>query len=98
MVGFNEARPATIWVVGGDVIVFWRKDGSHGWRDFSVGHSAMPMDEVLRVKSDLDGYIGGDPTWGIRYIPIYYLLSAYLAMWAGLLIWRKRKYEQRPVE
>ncbi len=30
-------------------------------------------------------------------IPYYQIVAGYLALWAGLLFWRNRKFEKRPV-
>jgi hypothetical protein len=59
----------------------------------------MPLEAArewrLRLIEERHWFV---PPNSYAFIPYYWIVLGYLAVWAGLLIWRKRMFDQRPVE
>jgi hypothetical protein len=89
------------WGIGlsaGELYAYQILDGWPSWPDVEVGQIEADPEEALEWKRMLVEPPQTIAHFHIIFIPYYWPVVGYLATWAGLLIWRKRKYEKRPVE
>lgn len=93
--GFGGPSHWTIGQCGGEVFVRWHSGESPDWRIFKAGHEKASVEQLREWKDDAAEYW---TTSGYFLLPYRLLVLYYLAVWAGLLTWRKRKIERRPVE
>lgn len=96
--GFMGGHPFGLGQVNGEIFPFWDSAGWPDRRVFEVSHQKASRDEVRRWKMALATWRERDPSYSIVFIPYYLPVTGYVAGWAGLLIWRKRKFEKPPVE
>lgn len=90
--GFAGARS---WVVGqaaGEVYLCWDTDGWPDWRSFNARNLEMSLDEARKVKGRMISLREVRPSHRFVFMPAYWLAIVYMAMWTGLLIWRRRKF------
>ena len=74
---------------------------SPGWLDsweVETFQYQVEPDEEVEWRRNLIEAPHVIPDFRVAFIPYYWPILAYLAIWAGLLILRKRKFERRPVE
>lgn len=95
--GFRGARYWVIGQMGGEVFAMWDAEGGPEWGEGVAEHKDMTVEVAKAEKgfwtTDNEWY----PSYRIIYIPYYWPVMGYLAAWAGLMIWRKQKFEKRPV-
>lgn len=106
VVGFDGYRSAAgvfgdpTWAieqVGGDVIVIWDSENWPDWRIFDAGHHEVSAEDASYTRRGMAYWSEQSPNLRHVFIPYYCLVFGYVAVWVGLLIWRKRKYEKRLV-
>lgn len=90
--GFGGAPPWKIGQRGGEVYVIWNSDGWPGWRGFDAGHHKVSMVEVRQRNVSLSEMRDHIPNLRFVFFPYHWPLICYLAAWAGLLVWRGRKF------
>lgn len=96
--GFGGYPPWGIGQIRGEVYPCWGSAGWPEWREFYVGHVQISGEQVSEVKLSLSSWPDRDPTLHCVFIPYYWLVLGYVVGWAGLVIWRKRTFEKRPVD
>jgi hypothetical protein len=84
--------------IGGDAYALWDSEAGPDWRAFQMEHTRITGDQASEMRMASAAFRVGEPTFRHAFVPYWWLVLGYLAMWAGLLIWRKRKFEKRPVE
>jgi len=86
------------WTIGqgeGEVFARWYSGEAPDWQYFDARHEKASVERLREWKDDAAEYWS---TSGYVLLPYHLLVLSYLAIWAGLLIWRKRRYEKRLVE
>jgi hypothetical protein len=90
-----------LWGVGqsaGDVYAYCFSDGwPDSWEVETFQYQVEP-EEALEWKIALIDPPHPVPDLRSVFIPYQLLVPCFLAGWAGLLIWRKRKFEKRLIE
>jgi hypothetical protein len=90
-----------LWGVGqsaGDLYAYSFSDGwPDSWEVETFRYQVEP-EEALEWKIALVEPPHPVPDFRSVFIPYHSLVPCYLMVWAGLLIWRKRMFDQRPVE
>lgn len=86
------------WIAqsAGEVLLSWDSSGLPDDLEFSGKHFNASPEESIEWRKMLeytDEMFPASKRLGISYCQI---IVGYLVIWAGLLIWRKRKYEKRP--
>lgn len=96
--GYRSWVEFETWGVGlsaGEVYAYWFLEAMPGWGDMGVGHCEVEPEEVLEWKRMLVDSPHVIPDFRLTFIPLYWPVLGYLALWIGLLIWRKRRFEKR---
>ena len=89
------------WMIGqsaGELVMGWNWDGGQMSQGLNGDHLQMPPGGEVEWRVGLARYCDSDVTLRFVFIPFQWPVLGYVAVWAGLLIWRKRKFENRPVE
>ncbi len=86
------------WIAqsAGVIVVFWESEGPPDWDRFGVSHRKTNEEGAREWKSWLIEATEKDPSRHMVAIPHRFVVLAYVAGWAGLLTWRKRKYREGP--
>ena len=96
--GFRGQHSQWIGQVGGEVYAIWDLKGWPDWQQFAVWHNEKSVEEVSAVKRFVASEAQKKTATHIVFVPYYLPVVSYVAVWAGLLIWRKRRYDKLPVE
>ena len=98
-VGFGGTHQWRLGQLGGEIYAWWDVGGWPDGQFYSAEHGEMPLEAArewrLRLIEERHWFV---PPNSYAFIPYYWIVLGYLAVWAGLLIWRKRMFDQRPVE
>ena len=92
--GTYGSRLWGIGQTGGEVFAVWNSDGWPSWRTFEVVHEVMPVGGIRHWRISLAAAHESDPAFRHVLIPYGWLVLAYMAVWAGLLWWRRGIYRQ----
>ncbi len=90
---------ARVWGIGqlvGEVFAMWNSEGGPEWGSFLAEHDEMSELQVRAWRETIRRE--NDPTYRYVFILYPWVVLAYVAGWAGLVIWRKRKFEKRLLE
>jgi hypothetical protein len=98
-VGLGGTESWGIGQMGGQVFIVWNVDRGPEWGDFRALHWKISGYEARIERYKLAAFSDGFmPTRRQVLFPYLWLVTGYLAGWAALLIWRKRKFEKRMSE
>jgi hypothetical protein len=80
--------------MGGELHAEWDSSGWPQWQMFEFTRWEMPLEQAALWKISWEAKLESFPRKRVVFLPYYWLFMSYLVMWAGVLIWRKRKYDQ----
>jgi hypothetical protein len=84
--------------IGGEFDAVWNSEELPEWRDLNPSHSEVSLENAYEWKTKLAAWREEVPELRFAFVPYYWPVTGYVAGWAGLLIWRKRKFEKTMVE
>jgi hypothetical protein len=96
-VGVGASRPWGIGQAAGVVVSVWNSEGwPEDWRKSGTRHEGVSVEDARGWKTRLAEQ--REWTSGFRYVVISHhtLVLAYVAGWAGLVVWRARKLRALP--
>lgn len=76
----------------GEVYAYCFSDDMLVLGDMGVGHYEVAPVDALEWKKDLIDSPKVFPDFRVTFVPYYWMIVAYVAGWAGLVLWRSRKY------
>jgi hypothetical protein len=92
---------ADSWEIGqieGEFYAVWNSEEWPEWRDLNPSHAEVYLENAYEWKAKLAAWREEVPELRFVFVPYYWPILSYLTGWAGLLIWRKRKFEKRQVK
>ena len=93
--GVSYGQALSAWEagqVGGGVYAWGNSDVGPDWGDFDVGHDAMRGEEARQTSGIWMAVSEAVPSIGYVFIAYHWPVIGYVAGWAGLIVWRSRKY------
>jgi hypothetical protein len=87
------------WIAqsAGEVLASWDTSGLPDDLEVVGKHFDASPEESIDWRRTLKSSDEMFPASKRVGIPYYQIVAGYLALWAGLLFWRNRKFEKRPV-
>ena len=95
--GFGGSPEWSIRQGGGEVFAAWSSFGWPDWRQVYGRHQKVPVEYFGHSKANLAAWCKYWTNSGYVVVSYHWLVLCYVAVWAGLIFWRKRKYEKRLV-